>query len=57
MLSDSQWWVRYRAAGGLLNLKFVGIERLRQLQRSQSDAYARDIITQVLAELALGGAS
>jgi hypothetical protein len=57
MLSDSQWWVRYRAAGGLLNLSFVGSERLRQIQRTQSDAYARDIITHVLAELALGGAS
>src|SRR5260221_5543766 len=57
MLSDSQWWVRYRAAGGLLQLSFVGAVRLLQIQRTQSDAYARDIITHVLAELALGGAS
>ncbi len=57
MLSDSQWWVRYRAAGGLLQLSFVGAVRLRQIQRTQSDAYARDIITHVLAEVALGGAS
>jgi hypothetical protein len=57
MLSDTQWWVRYRAAGGLLNLSFVGTERLRQIQRTLSDAYARDIITHVLAELALEEAS
>lgn len=57
MLSDSQWWVRYRAAGGLLSLSFVGAVRLRQIQRTQSDAYARDIITHVLAELALGEAT
>jgi hypothetical protein len=57
MLSDSQWWVRYRAAGGLLNLSFVGTVRLRQIQGTLSDAYARDIITHVLAELALGEAS
>ncbi len=57
MLSDNQWWVRYRAARGLLKLRFVGRERLRQIQRTQSDPYARDIITHVLAELALGEAS
>jgi hypothetical protein len=56
MLSDAQWWVRYRAAGGLLKLSGVGSERLRQIQRTQSDPYARDIITHVLAELALGEA-
>jgi HEAT repeat protein len=56
MLSDAQWWVRYRAAGGLLKLHFVGSERLRQIQLTQSDPYARDIITHVLAEGALGEA-
>jgi len=57
MLSDRQWWVRYRAAGGLLHLSFVGPERLRQIQDTQSDTYARDIITHVLAEQAIGGAA
>ena len=57
MLSDRQWWVRYRAASGLLNLSFVGSERLRQIRQTQPDAYAQDIITQVLAELAIGTAS
>ena len=57
MLSDRQWWVRYRAASGLLNLSFVGSGRLRLIQQTQSDAYAQDIITHVLAELAIGGAS
>jgi len=57
MLADGQWWVRYRAASGLLKLSFVGSERLRQIRQSQSDAYAQDIITHVLAELTIGSAS
>jgi HEAT repeat protein len=56
MLSDSQWWVRYRAAGALLHLSFAGRERLRQIQQTHTDPYARDIITQVLAEQAIGSA-
>ncbi len=57
MLSDRQWWVRYRAANGLLNLSFVGSEGLRQIRQTQSDAYAQDIITHVLAELTIETAS
>jgi HEAT repeat protein len=54
LLGDPQWWVRYRAAQALLNLEFIGSERLRAIQAAQSDPYAQDIITQVLAERAIG---
>jgi HEAT repeat protein len=54
MLGDQQWWVRYRAAQALLHLEFIGSERLRAIQAAQSDPYAQDIITQVLAERAIG---
>jgi HEAT repeats len=54
LLSDQQWWVRYRAARALLNLEFVGSERLRAIQRTQADPFAQGIIGQVLAERAIG---
>ena len=50
MLTDSQWWVRYRAARALLNLRFVSSEQMRRIQQAQTDTYARDIISHVLAE-------
>jgi HEAT repeat protein len=54
LLTDRQWWVRYRAARALASLGFVGAERMRAIQAAQSDAYARDIIEQVLAERLIG---
>jgi len=54
LLTDRQWWVRYRAARALVSLDFVGSERMRAIQAAQSDAYARDIIEHVLAERAIG---
>jgi hypothetical protein len=52
MLTDAQWWVRYRAAQALLNLRFVSSEQMRRIQHAQTDPYARDIIKHVLAERA-----
>jgi HEAT repeat protein len=54
LLTDRQWWVRYRAARALVSLGFVDGERMRAIQAAQSDAYARDIIEHVLAERAIG---
>jgi HEAT repeat protein len=54
LLADRQWWVRYRAARALASLGFVDDARLRAIQAAQRDAYARDIIEQVLAERAIG---
>lgn len=50
MLADRQWWVRYRAAQALAKLSFISIARLQQIRERQSDRYARDILTQVIAE-------
>ena len=57
LLADGQWWVRYRAARALLKLNFIGIEDVRRIQQTQTDAYARDIIDHVLAEHSIGAAA
>jgi HEAT repeat protein len=57
MLSDSHWWVRYRAAHALMNLRFIKIEHVRRLQQAQTDPYAQDITNHVLAERAIGAMS
>ncbi len=51
LLSDPQWWVRYRAAGALSQLPFLSREELRGLLAALQDRYAREISTQVFAEL------
>jgi hypothetical protein len=53
ILSDQQWWVRYRAAQALMTLGFVNIDGMRRILNSQTDNYARDIIKHVLAEGAM----
>lgn len=51
LLSDSQWWVRYRAAQALTRLPFVTREELHRLLDTLQDRYAREMYTQVFAEL------
>ena len=53
MLSDRQWWVRYRAAQALMNSGFVDANDMRRILNSQTDEYARDIVRHVLAEEAM----
>jgi hypothetical protein len=53
LLSDPEWWVRYRAAQALINLPFMTPNRLQTIQLQQSDRYASDILTQVIAETKL----
>lgn len=50
LLSDPEWWVRYRAAQALMHLPFMTPNRLEQIKLQQSDRYARDILIQVIAE-------
>lgn len=50
MLSDPQWWVRYRAAQALLSGRFGGREEIAALARGLEDRFARDIVAHVLAE-------
>lgn len=51
MLSDSQWWVRYRAARALSRLPGMTTQELRHIKDIQTDRYARDMLHQVMAEL------
>jgi hypothetical protein len=54
LLPDKQWWVRYRAAQALLKLSFFGRDKLRAIQSTVTDHYARDIIEHVLVEQEMG---
>ena len=53
LLSDTEWWVRYRAAQAITKLPFLGPHALRKLRDRQQDPYARDILSQALAEAGL----
>ena len=53
MLSDTEWWVRYRAAQAITKLPFLGPNTLRRLCDRQPDRFARDIMRQALAERGL----
>ena len=50
MLSDLEWWVRYRAAQALCGLVSGDLDRVKRLRDTQRDRFARDILTHVLAE-------
>ncbi len=49
LLSDPEWWVRYRAAQALLSLPFLSEAELAEL-RNSGDRYAADMLAQVAAE-------
>lgn len=53
LLGDRSWWVRYRAAKALAVLPFVTMVDMAALAAEHDDAFARDIVIQVLAELAV----
>ncbi len=50
LLGDEQWWVRYRSAQALAGMPGMTRERLEQIREEQTDAFARDILTHVMAE-------
>jgi hypothetical protein len=50
LLSDREWWVRYRAAKALCSLPGVEMSRIRTLSAKHSDPFARDMLVHVLAE-------
>lgn len=54
MLSDAQWWVRYRAAQSLVRLSGAELDLLRQRMDKLTDRYARSMVDAVLAERAGG---
>ncbi len=55
LLSDPEWWVRYRAAQALAKLPFLTEEKLQSLCEVQTDQFAREILAQVMAERRLLG--
>jgi HEAT repeat protein len=54
LLADPQWWVRYRTAQAVRALYEGDAELLEHVRSRQEDRYARDILTQVIAEKELG---
>lgn len=53
MLSDGEWWVRYRTAQAMVASPFIGPNALRRIAARQRDRFARDILRQALAEKGL----
>lgn len=52
LLTDPEWWVRYRSAQALAQLPFLRAPQVVALAEAANDPYARDIVRQVLAESA-----
>jgi hypothetical protein len=50
LLSDREWWVRYRTAQVLAGLPFLKSEDLARIARDNPDRYAGDMLRQVGAE-------
>jgi hypothetical protein len=50
MLSDREWWVRFRAAKALCSILKDSPAELDELQRQHDDPFARDALTQARAE-------
>ena len=53
LLSDKEWWVRYRAAQAIASLPFLGPNQLRRMRDRQTDRYAADILQQSFAEVGI----
>lgn len=52
LLSDSQWWVRYRAAQAISALPFVITSHLEGMKKLLGDEFAIDMVDHVIAERA-----
>jgi hypothetical protein len=50
LLSDPEWWVRYRAAKALCSLPGIELSRIQGLSEKHTDTFARDMLVHVLAE-------
>lgn len=57
MLSDREWWVRYRAAQALLELPGTDAVAVAALRVALTDRYARDMVSQVAAERGFAAAT
>lgn len=50
LMSDPEWWVRYRSAQSLAKMPFIKPDDIREIHRGLQDRYARDILQQVICE-------
>jgi HEAT repeat protein len=50
LLSDANWWVRYRAAHAIVNLPWLERHQVEHLQRALPDRFAADALRQAIAE-------
>jgi HEAT repeat protein len=50
MLTDENWWVRYRAASALAGMASISDADLEAMRSRQTDPYAADILEQAIAE-------
>ncbi len=50
LLSDPEWWVRYRTAKALCSLPGVELSAIKLLSAKHDDGFARDMLVHVLAE-------
>ena len=50
LLGDREWWVRFRAARALVRLPTLARAEIERIRERQSDAFARDILGQVIGE-------
>lgn len=50
LLTNSNWWIRLRAAEALYSFGTIGIERLEQIREKHDDPYARDMAKKVLQD-------
>jgi hypothetical protein len=50
LLSDPQWWVRYRAAQAINHLPFVTAGDMEEIKKHLSDGFAIDMLSQVISE-------
>ncbi len=53
LLSDREWWVRYRSAQVIASLPFIKQGEMRALADNSTDRFAGDMLRQVMAESAL----
>ena len=53
LLSDAEWWVRYRTAQAIVASPYIGPQSLRRIAARQVDRFARDILQQAMAEKGL----
>lgn len=50
LLTNSNWWIRLRAAEALYSFGTIGIDRLEQIKVKHDDPYARDMAKKVLQD-------